>query len=307
MQMKEICEKTGLTDRAVRLYIENGLLSPAVESNYAGRRSIRFTEEDVEILSAIAALRRAEFSLSAIREMQTDPARIPAIIAEHRQNLQESVDSKLRTLRRLEDLDPTVPLQYTDVANLLCETVAPESIPKEDSSMRLKDLHTLIRRRVPSVIGFALLLIGTVLFAPLPFKAAFAEPLILVGGGYELHYKISTEALLANWLLLLLPLFLIGGVILLFLHIFSGKRGLILSAGILCVLCLIGMVCLPETMRQELYFYEFLACRYSFLMPLLPGNMAVEEWFTTSLKYIPPIGALICCVIGYLTHRKEQE
>ncbi len=307
MQMKEICEITGLTDRAVRLYIENGLLSPAIESNYAGRRSIRFTEEDVEILSSIAALRRAEFSLSDIREMQTDPARIPAIIEAHRQNLRESVETKMRTLQRLEDMDSAALLQYTDVAALLSETVAPESIPKEDSGMRLKDLHTLIRRRIPSVIGFALLLIGTVLFAPLPYKAAFADPLILVGGGYKLNYAFTAEAFTQNWLLLLLPLLLVGGVILLFLHILSGKRGLILSAGILCVLCLFGMLLLPEAMRQELYFYEFLACRYSFLMPLLPGNMAVEEWFTTSLKYIPPIGALLCCVIGYLTHRREQE
>ena len=84
MQMKEICEKTRLTDRAVRLYIENGLLSPAIESNYAGRRSIRFSEEDVEILTAIASLRKAEFSLSDILQMQSDPEQISAVIAEHR-------------------------------------------------------------------------------------------------------------------------------------------------------------------------------------------------------------------------------
>ena len=307
MQMKEICEITGLTDRAVRLYIENGLLSPAVESNYAGRRSIRFTEEDAEILSAIAALRRAEFSLSAIREMQTDPARIPAIIAEHRQNLQESVDAKMRTLRCLEELDPTLPLQYTDVAALLSKTVAPESIPKEDSGMSLKDLHTLIRRRIPSVIGFALLLIGTVMFAPLAYKAAFADPLILVGGGYRLHYSFSAEAFAQNWLLLLLPLLLLAGAVLLLVHILTGKRCVILTTGILCALCLVGMAILPETMRENLYLYEFLFCRYSFLMPLLPGNLAVEEAFTTSLKYIAPAGALICCVIGYFTHRGDQE
>ena len=307
MQMKEICEITGLTDRAVRLYIENGLLSPAIESNYAGRRSIRFTEEDAEILSAIAALRRAEFSLSDIREMQTDPARIPAIIEAHRQNLRESVETKMRTLQRLEDMDSAALLQYTDVAALLSETVAPESIPKEDSGMRLKDLHTLIRRRIPSVIGFALLLIGTVMFAPLAFKATFAEPLILVGGGYRLNYTFTADAFTQNWLLLLLPFLLLGAAVLLFFHILYGKRGLILAAGGLCVLCLLCMLFLPETMRTNLYLYEFLRCRYSFLMPLLPGNLAVEESFTTSLKLIAPIGALICSVIGYVTHRKDAE
>ena len=64
----------------------------------------------------------------------------------------------------------------------------------------------LIRRRIPSVIGFALLLIGTVLFASLPYKAAFADPLILVGGGYKLNYAFTAEAFTQNWLLLLLPL-----------------------------------------------------------------------------------------------------
>jgi rod shape-determining protein MreB len=68
--MKEVCDKTGLTDRAVRLYIENGLLSPNQESSYSGRKSISFSAEDVEILQNIAVLRKAEFSLADIRDMQ---------------------------------------------------------------------------------------------------------------------------------------------------------------------------------------------------------------------------------------------
>ena len=45
MKMKEVCEKTGLTDRAVRLYIENGLVSPKYNENYMGRRNIDFSLE----------------------------------------------------------------------------------------------------------------------------------------------------------------------------------------------------------------------------------------------------------------------
>ncbi len=57
MQIKEVTARTGLTDRAIRLYIENGLVRPRQEFNYAGRRSISFDEEDVRTLEAVATLR----------------------------------------------------------------------------------------------------------------------------------------------------------------------------------------------------------------------------------------------------------
>jgi len=306
MQMKEICEKTGLTDRAVRLYIESGLLSPAIESNYAGRRSIRFSEEDVEILTAIASLRKAEFSLSDILQMQTEPEQIPAVIAEHRRRLQEDVEKKQRTLRILEELDCTAPMRYTDVASHLCTTNAPDSIPKEDSLMRLKDLQSLIRRRIPSVIGFALLLIGVVLLLPLTVKAAFADPLILVGGGYQLHYKFTGEAFTQNLLLFLPPLYLLASAALLLMHILHGKRPFLLSAGILCVLCIAGLFLLPEELRQSLLRYEFLFCRHSILWSLLPGTSAFTDVVIQSLKYIASIGALICCAAGWFSQQKAD-
>ena len=306
MQMKEICEKTGLTDRAVRLYIESGLLSPAIESNYAGRRSIRFSEEDVEILTAIASLRKAEFSLSDILQMQSDPEQIPAVIAEHRRRLQEDVEKKQRTLRMLEELDCTAPMRYTDVASHLCTANAPDSIPKEDSLMRLKDLQSLIRRRIPSVIGFALLLIGVVLLLPMTVKAAFADPLILVGGGYQLHYKFTGEAFTQNLLLFLPPLYLLASAALLLMHILHGKRPFLLSAGILCVLCIAGLFLLPEELRQSLLRYEFLFCRHSILWSLLPGTSVFTDVVIQSLKYIAPVGALICCAAGWFTQQKAD-
>ena len=36
MKMKEVLAQTGLTDRAVRLYIDNGLIAPDIEENYSG-------------------------------------------------------------------------------------------------------------------------------------------------------------------------------------------------------------------------------------------------------------------------------
>jgi len=43
MKIKAVCERTGLTDRTIRYYIEEGLLSPSFNENYIGRKSFDFT------------------------------------------------------------------------------------------------------------------------------------------------------------------------------------------------------------------------------------------------------------------------
>ena len=40
MKIKQVMAKTGLTDRAIRLYIENELVKPECDENYNGRKSI---------------------------------------------------------------------------------------------------------------------------------------------------------------------------------------------------------------------------------------------------------------------------
>ena len=57
MKIKQVCELTGLTDRAIRYYIEEGLVSPAYTENYMGRRAYDFTDEDVAALNHVATLR----------------------------------------------------------------------------------------------------------------------------------------------------------------------------------------------------------------------------------------------------------
>ncbi len=97
MKMKEVLLQTGLTDRAVRLYIENGLLTPNNEKSYSGRNSYDFTEEDVAVLQQIALLRKAEFSPEQIKLLQQggeDPVCVGASgtsgAGHHRSNLQRN-------------------------------------------------------------------------------------------------------------------------------------------------------------------------------------------------------------------------
>lgn len=65
MKISEVCERTGLTRRTVRFYMEKGLLSP--ETEYRNGKDFRdFSEEDVRLLKAISVLRGLEISVDDI-------------------------------------------------------------------------------------------------------------------------------------------------------------------------------------------------------------------------------------------------
>lgn len=81
MKMKTVCERTNLTERAVRLYIEKGLLSPECEQ-VRGRTYYEFDEEDIKILRAIAVLRGTGFSLDDIYTMVHDAGKIAPLFRE---------------------------------------------------------------------------------------------------------------------------------------------------------------------------------------------------------------------------------
>lgn len=69
MKIKDVCKLTGLTDRAIRHYIDMGLLEPECHENYAGRKSFEFSEEDIIILKKIVIYRRAGISIPDIQDI----------------------------------------------------------------------------------------------------------------------------------------------------------------------------------------------------------------------------------------------
>ena len=103
MRMKEICARTGLTERAVRLYVQEGLVSPEVRSGMHNA-SYHFSDRDVSRLQDIAALREAGFGLDDIREMLHHPEKLPALLEERRLALSEEIARKQKTRDALEHL-----------------------------------------------------------------------------------------------------------------------------------------------------------------------------------------------------------
>lgn len=83
MQIKQAAERSALTERAVRLYEERGLISPHI-TNKNGRDFRDYDEHDLERLKTISALRRALFTIDEIGEMLCDPTSIPGITEKNR-------------------------------------------------------------------------------------------------------------------------------------------------------------------------------------------------------------------------------
>ena len=77
MKIKAVCELTGLTDRTIRYYIEEKLISPLYTENYLGRKTYNFSEKDIKDLNHIAVLRKFDFTLEEIKSVwSTEPEEI---------------------------------------------------------------------------------------------------------------------------------------------------------------------------------------------------------------------------------------
>ena len=94
LRMKEACTRTGLTERAVRLYIEKGLLHPWQEEQN-DRVLTFFSEEYIARLEDVAVLRKAGFSIDSIVTMTKYPQTIGDIVREQlEKTLQEAEESR---------------------------------------------------------------------------------------------------------------------------------------------------------------------------------------------------------------------
>mgnify|MGYP003298368005 CR=1 FL=1 len=105
MKIKEICQKTELTDRTVRYYIEEGLISPFYTENYLGRKSFDFSEEDLAKLKDIATLRAFGFSIEEIKELswaQCDSARIIETVKRRTEECLEESRIRLNALAAID-------------------------------------------------------------------------------------------------------------------------------------------------------------------------------------------------------------
>ncbi len=128
MKMKEVCAQTGLTERAVRFYVQEKLVVPMAQRR-GGRTWLDFSPADVDRLKAISTLRKAGFTLEEIRSMITDFSKNASGAAfSLRQRLQAAIDA----YDKLRFTDTAQANGLEDYAALLEREVKGRPIPESD-------------------------------------------------------------------------------------------------------------------------------------------------------------------------------
>lgn len=95
MKIGEVAKRTGLTEKAIRVYVDNGLVTPNVEQT-THRNSYDFTEEHVKELERISIFRKAGFSIFEISVIQREPQRLPELIRSKQDSLAIEVEFRER-------------------------------------------------------------------------------------------------------------------------------------------------------------------------------------------------------------------
>ena len=137
MKMKEVCALTGLTERAVRFYVQEKLVVPLAQRR-GGRTWLDFSPAHVDRLRAIATLRKAGFTLEEIRSMIADFSKNASGAAfALRQRLQAAMDA----YDRLRFTDTAQANGLEEYAALLEGTVACRDLPAADQLRRASRLN----------------------------------------------------------------------------------------------------------------------------------------------------------------------
>ncbi len=301
MRMKDVLKRTGLTDRAVRLYIDAGLLSPRQESSYTGRKSILFNEEDVAQLEVIATLRKAGFSLADIHTMKEYPERTGDVLSQYLRTLEREIGEKRVVLEKLSAIPTDGPLTDRMIADAIRSSAAAKSVPREDSALFFSDLRTFIRRQIPSVLSLVFLLLAAFYILPLATKTAFADVRILAGGGVRLDYAYTWDRFAENGGVCVSAGLLVLAIVFLFIYLAGGGRPMQITSLVLTVLSAGVFLVLPSAVREQMFLFEFIGYRHSFMYSLFYYQ---KPWFSTfiqSLKYVPLLAATVSTAIGIRT------
>lgn len=200
MKMKEVIKLTGLTDRAVRLYIEKELICPENEKSYTGRNNLNFPEKDVELLKKISTLRKAGFSISQIQSIQSNSEQAQLALnelletKEKEQELNKKVIDALSPLRGRDGLDIDM------ISDSLENSVKNEEVPKADMKQSTGEFIERIVFLILSVFG-----IGIILFSYLPYLLYYLSEFRFP----KLYFNKNLLAHGMGHLILLIPLIML--------------------------------------------------------------------------------------------------
>lgn len=132
MKIKEVKTKTNLTDKAIRLYVENGLVTPFCSESYNGRKSIEFSEEDVTDLCNIAVLRKAGFSISEIKLLKNGDEDSRKVLEEFMEKTSLRIKNDTAVMEKLEAVAGSEAITIQAICDSLNGVAQEKEMPESD-------------------------------------------------------------------------------------------------------------------------------------------------------------------------------
>ena len=175
MKIKQVMAKTGLTDRAIRLYIENELVKPECDENYNGRKSIEFSENDVENLKNIALLRKADFSIQEIKSLQIGGETAQNTIKEYINRTNEKIQFSSEIIEKIGTLADEENITIEIICEKLSSNLINEQVPAEDMELPPKEKVVRVVFSITAILGMVVSVLFT-LFIVLYYNARYLYP-----------------------------------------------------------------------------------------------------------------------------------
>lgn len=172
MKMKDVIAETGLTDRAIRLYIENGLVSPRFSESYTGRKNIEFSPADVKELCDIATLRKAGFSISEIKALKLDTDSCRKTLEEFMEKTAIKIESDKDILEKLQAVVLRERVTPEDICESLNGLTMEKAVPSSDTKLTAGEKFEKFFFPLLGAIGLAYIF-GCILYIVLVCKFNF--------------------------------------------------------------------------------------------------------------------------------------
>lgn len=158
--MKEVCSKTGLSDKTIRYYIRSGLIFPKYNENYTGRKNFDFSEKDIERLNQVVVLRKYHFSVSSIKTMLDDKQSVNAVVKTHIENMREENQNSLQLLSALDTIRNNDFSDAADLCMALCKTECmPSAVPSTDNKIPYRILYFKNKKANIVLLAFIFIII----------------------------------------------------------------------------------------------------------------------------------------------------
>lgn len=161
MRIKEVCKITNLTDKAIRFYINNGIINPEYTENYSGRKNYNFSDTDVELLKKVAMLRQFDFSVKDIKLLIDDSSKINDVLENHIVQMTSSAKQSTAILNSLLNASVTNISSVDDLYLALSEAREIEDFKENekfefDLKAKIKPYASKLKSKLPKLIAIAL-------------------------------------------------------------------------------------------------------------------------------------------------------